>query len=60
MYRTNVCDPPAFHPSTNAFEYIHSSIYLYIYLPIYSTWERGRLVEASIEDEWIDREAVSE
>ena len=28
-------------------------IYRSIYLPIYSTWERGRLVEASIE-EWID------
>jgi hypothetical protein len=34
-------------------------IYLSTYLPIYSTWERGRLVEGSIE-EWIDREAVRE
>jgi hypothetical protein len=34
-------------------------IYRSIYLPIYSTWERGRLVEGSVE-EWIDREAVRE
>ena len=37
----------------------HQYIYRSIYLSIYSTWEKGRLVEGSVE-EWIEREVVRE